>query len=110
LAPLKRHGGIDYVLGRVERHTDTVAGALRQEADRVSIAERNTSSCAASADLIPSASASHGLVELSTSVNRMRSLTTFGLTPAFDARSFAPNPVPVPGTSPSTKKLRLQRP
>jgi hypothetical protein len=52
LALLNRRGGIDYVLGRVKRHTDTVAGALQQEADRVSIAERNTSSCAASADLI----------------------------------------------------------
>jgi len=63
LVLLRRHGGIDYVLGRVERHTDTVAGALQQEADRVSIAERNTSLRAASADLIPSASAFHRLVK-----------------------------------------------
>jgi len=58
LGLLKRHGGIDYVLGRVERHTDSVAGGIQQEAGPVSIADRNTSSCAASAGLIPSASAS----------------------------------------------------
>ena len=68
--PLRGHRRIDRRPRRPECSTHPVTGALEYQPPYASITARNTSSCAASAARIPSASASHQRVEPSTSVNR----------------------------------------
>ena len=68
--PLRGHRGIDRRPGRGERGAHPVTGVLEQPAAVCLDRPRNTSSCAASATRIASASASHRRVEPSTSVNR----------------------------------------
>ena len=68
---LRSHRRVDRALRRDERGTHTVAGVLEHDQPPCApIALRNTSSWAASAVRMPSASASHRRVEPSTSVNK----------------------------------------
>ncbi len=68
--PLRSHRSIDRRPGRGEGGAHPVAGVLEQKPPCASISPRSTSSWAASATRIASASASHRRVEPSTSVNR----------------------------------------